>query len=51
MKRTDSVPEARRRLFAMIDKVHEANRDVPVEVIEANVAEAIRKIRGANAVS
>jgi prevent-host-death family protein len=49
--RYEALVRSRERLFAMIDKVHEANRDVPVEVIEAEVAEAIRKARAHAAAS
>jgi hypothetical protein len=35
----------RERLFAMIDRVHDQNKDVPAEVIEGEVAEAITQVR------
>jgi prevent-host-death family protein len=38
--------EQRERFFAMIDEVRERNRDVAAEVIEAEVEEAVREVRG-----
>lgn len=37
--------EKRERFFAMIDEVRERNNDIPPEVIEAEVEEAIQAVR------
>ena len=37
--------ERRERFFAMIDEMRAGNKDVPSEVIEAEVEEAIRAVR------
>ena len=37
--------EAGERLFAMIREVQERNKDVPPEVIEAEVDQAVREVR------
>ncbi|MGI8925087.1 MAG: type II toxin-antitoxin system Phd/YefM family antitoxin [Tepidiformaceae bacterium] len=43
--RYEAMERNRERLFAMIDQVHERNKDAPVEIIQADVDEAIAKIR------
>ena len=37
--------ERREQFFAMIDEVRERNKDIPSEVIEAEVEEAVREVR------
>ncbi len=37
--------ERRERFFAMIDEMRAGNKDVPSEVIEAEVEEAVRAVR------
>ena len=44
-ERYESMERNRERLFEMIDKVHELNRDVPIEEIEEDVRLAIAEVR------
>ena len=41
----ESLERSRDRLFELIEKNWERNKDVPYEVIEREVAEAIREVR------
>jgi prevent-host-death family protein len=41
--RYESLEKNRQRMFELIEKAQEKNRGVPFEVIEAEVAEAIRE--------
>jgi len=41
----DEWQKRRERLFAMIDDVHARNADVPPDVIEREVAEAVQHVR------
>jgi len=43
--RYQALERSRDRFWAMVDEVHERNQDVPAEVIEAEVREAIRAVR------
>lgn len=42
-----AIEENRKELWKMIDELHERNKDVPPEVIEAEVDEAVREVRAA----
>lgn len=44
-ERYAAMERSRERMFAMMDRVHERNKDVPLEVIEAEVDEAIAAAR------
>ena len=44
--RYDQIEAARERMFKLIEKNWEHNKDVPYEVIEREVAAAIREVRG-----
>ena len=46
--RYENLEQNRKRLFEMIDKVHERNRDVPDDEIAAEVDEAVREVRKAH---
>lgn len=41
--------ERRERFFAMVDEVRARNQDTPPEVIEAEVAKAVREVRDVKA--
>jgi hypothetical protein len=41
--------EARARLFQLVDEIQQRNADVPFEVIEREVAEAVAEVRAAEA--
>ena len=43
------VEHNRARLWEIVDKIHEHNRDVPEDVIAAEVDEAVREVRRARA--
>jgi prevent-host-death family protein len=43
--RYDAIERNRERLREMIEEVHERNTDVPYEVIQKEVDEAIREVR------
>lgn len=45
--RVTTDEEERRALFAMFEEIWEYNKDVPPEVIEAEVDEAVREVRAA----
>jgi len=45
-----NIERRREQLWQMIEEVHERNKDVPYEVIEAEVAEAIRQVREEQAI-
>lgn len=40
-----AMERGRDRMFDMIEEVHERNKDVPYEVIEKEIDEAIREVR------
>ncbi|MBI2767009.1 MAG: hypothetical protein HYX53_14005 [Chloroflexi bacterium] len=44
-ERYEAMERRRDELFAMIDRVHERNKDVPSEVIEAEVRQAVAAVR------
>jgi prevent-host-death family protein len=44
--RYEAIERSRERLFDLIEKAQERNKDVPYEVIERDVAEAIAEVRG-----
>ena len=48
-ERYEILEQSRKRLFEMIDQVHEHNRDVPSTVIDEEVDEAVREVRRAHA--
>ncbi|HLF77846.1 MAG TPA: type II toxin-antitoxin system prevent-host-death family antitoxin [Dehalococcoidia bacterium] len=41
----ETMTSNRDELFKMIEEIHERNRDVPPEVIQAEIDEAIREVR------
>ena len=43
----DNIERGRDRLMELIDKAQEANRDVPEEVLNREIEEAIREVREA----
>lgn len=45
-ERYDALERSRERLFDLIEKAQERNKDVPYEVIEQEVARAIDEVRG-----
>jgi len=45
-KVAEGMERSRERMFAMMDRVHERNKDVPLEVIQSEVDEAIAAARG-----
>lgn len=44
-ERYEIMERSRERLFAMIDQVHERNKDLPAEVIQAEVDAAVAQVR------
>lgn len=44
-ERYEAMERSRERLFQLIEKAQEKNKDVPYEVIEEEVAEAVREVR------
>lgn len=45
LRRYESMERSRERLFELIDSAQSHNKDVPHEVIETDVAEAIKEAR------
>jgi len=45
IERYESMERSRERLFELIEKAQERNKDVPYEVIEKEVATAIKEVR------
>ena len=45
----DNIERSRERLMELIEKAQARNKDVPSEVIEADIAEAIRAVRAEQA--
>ena len=43
--RYEAMERSRERMFSMMDEVHRRNADVPPEVLEAEVAEALDAVR------
>jgi hypothetical protein len=43
--RYEVLERSRKRLIDMIEEVHERNKDVPYEVIQKEIDEAIREVR------
>jgi len=41
----ENIERTRKRFWDMIDEVHERNKDVPYEVIQAEVDAAVREVR------
>ena len=41
----ENIEQTRRRFWELIEQAQERNKDVPFEVIEAEVAEAVREVR------
>jgi prevent-host-death family protein len=44
--RYETMERARKRMIDMIEEVHERNKDVPPEVLEREIEQAIREVRG-----
>jgi prevent-host-death family protein len=44
-ERYEAMERSRERLFQLIEKAQEKNKDVPYEVIEQEVAEVVREVR------
>ena len=45
-ERYRALEQSRERLFELVDRVQESNKDVPFETIEREVAAAIEEVRG-----
>ena len=45
-ERYDTLERGRERLFQLIEKAQERNKDVPYEVVEQEVAAALSEVRG-----
>ena len=43
--RYEAMEHGRERFFALIDEIHEANRDVDPEELEREIEEAVREVR------
>ena len=41
----ENIERTRKRFWDMIDEIHERNKDVPYEVIQAEVDAAVREVR------
>ena len=41
----ENIASNREELFKMIEEIHERNRDVPPDVIQAEIEETIREVR------
>ena len=46
-ERYETLERSRERLFALVEKAQERNRDVPYEVIQQEIAAAIAEVRAA----
>lgn len=46
MSRYETIERSRERLWELIEQARERNRDVPPELIEREVDEAVREVRG-----
>jgi len=44
-ERYQSMERSRERLFTLIDEIHQRNKDVPYEEVQADVDAAVREVR------
>ncbi len=47
LERYDAIATSRERLWEAVERIHEANKGVPYEVIEREVAAAVKEARAA----